>query len=248
MSIVTGVMRQSKGATAAIKPGRSQTFLASRAMLWTGVMVVAGATVVPIAAFAAREFETWTLVQATDAGIHDALGQKWPSTAPAPWLEALSELGLELDKPAIEPALEAARRAIEVDPSRASAWAKLAYLEYMKAGKASPQSIEALSKSMEACPFCDQSLIRWRFNFVLANWNGMPEAIRLRAFEQADLLRWTGENTEFLARMKATATQAGIPFGELQSAVNTPWRAWDLDPLPETTAIAPATDIKGSGG
>jgi hypothetical protein len=248
MSTVMGVITRSKGATASVKPGRSQTFLAGRAMLWTAVMVIAGATLVPIGAFAAREFETWTLVQANDTGIQSALGQNWPSTTPAPWLETLSELGLQLDKPAIEPSLEAARQAVAIDPSRASAWAKLAYLEYVKAGKVTPQSIEALSKSMDACPFCDQALIRWRFNFVLANWNAMPETLRLKAFEQADVLRWAGENTQFLAEMKATATQAGIPFGELQSAVNTPWRAWDLEPLPGTTTVAPAAETESSGG
>jgi hypothetical protein len=97
---------------------------------------------------------------------------------------------------------------------------------------------------MDACPFCDQALIRWRFNFVLANWAVMPEAVRLKAFEQADILRWAGDNAEFLVEMKVASRQAGIPFGALQSAVNTPWRSWDLEPLPSTAS--PQT--QGSGG
>lgn len=241
MSTVTGVITRSKGATASAKPGRSQTFLAGRAMLWTTVMVIGGATVIPIGGFAVREFETFALVQANETNIRSALSRKWPASTPAPWLETLSELGLQLEKPAIDPSLEAAKQAVATDPSRASAWAKLAYLEYVKGGKITPASIDALSKSMDACPFCDQALIRWRFNFVLANWGAMPEAIRIRAFEQADVLRWGGENTEFLTEMKTTALQAGIPFGELQSAVNTPWRSWDLEPLAETKA-------EGAGG
>ncbi|MDP3737865.1 MAG: hypothetical protein Q8R02_10770 [Hyphomonadaceae bacterium] len=243
MSTVTGVITRSKGATAAIKPGRSQTFLAGRAMLWAMVMVIGGATLVPIGSFTVREFETFALVQANETSIQNALGRRWPASTPAPWLETLSELGLQLEKPAIESSLEAARQSVATDPSRASAWAKLAYLEYVKAGKVTPAALGALSKSMEACPFCDRALIRWRFNFVLANWAAMPEALRLRAFEQADVLRWTGENTEFLAEMKTTAVQAGIPFGALQSAVNTPWRSWDLETPPET----PRTETEGAG-
>ena len=243
MSVVTGVIRSTGAAGTAPKQGRSKTFLAGRAMLWTALMIVGAATLIPIGGFAAREFETFTLVQADNAGIQKALGRNWPQGTSAAWLETASELGLYLEEPAIEPSLAAARRSVEADPTRASAWAKLAYLEYSKAGKVTPETIDALSKSMDACPFCDQDLIRWRFNFVLANWSVMPEAVRLKAFEQADILRWAGDNAEFLTEMKVASRQAGIPFGALQSAVNTPWRSWDLEPLPATAS--PQTQESG---
>ena len=55
---------------------------------------------------------------------------------------------------------------------------------------------------MDACPLCSDELISWRLNFVLANWGAIPEALRRKAFEHADLLRWVGPNTEFLAEMR----------------------------------------------
>lgn len=81
---------------------------------------------------------------------------------------------------------------------------------------------------MDACPLCSQELIAWRFNFVLANWTSIPDPLRRRAFEHADLLRWIGPNAEFLAEMRVKAKQNGIPFDEYRAAVATPVRTWDI--------------------
>jgi hypothetical protein len=179
-----------------------------------------------------QEIETWSLVNANEDGIIQALGSDWSSSTSPDYLEALAEQGLGLAKPPVDTVRAAARRAVELDPSRASAWAQLAYLEAKQAGKVNPASIDALTKSMAACTMCDEELIRWRFNFVLANWVAMPEAVRRQAFEQADLLRWIGPNAEFLAEVRVKALQNGIPFDAYRAAVNTPIRTWDIGPGP----------------
>jgi hypothetical protein len=56
----------------------------------------------------------------------------------------------------------------------------------------------------------------------------MPEPMRRRAFEHADLLRWIGPNAEFLAEMRVKAKQNGIPFDDYRAAVETPVRTWDI--------------------
>lgn len=145
------------------------------------------------------------------------------------YLEILSEQALGLPQPDEAIAYLAARRATEIDPSRAFAWARLAYLEaHRDGGKVNPAALSALTRSMDACPLCDTDLVRWRFNFVLARWNDIPDDTRRRAFEHADLLRWIGEHAEFLAEMRFKAQLKGIPFDAYRSAVDTPARSWDI--------------------
>ena len=136
----------------------------------------------------------------------------------------------------------AASRATELDTSRAHAWAQLAHLETRRAsGKVNEAALNALTRSMDACPLCSEDLISWRFNFVLTNWNAIPDPLRRRAFEQADMLRWVGQHSEFLAEMRVKARQNGIPFDAYRAAVKTPARTWDIDPSAIAKAEQPAT-------
>ena len=167
----------------------------------------------------------------------------WAGLTSPDHLEIVSEHslhGAELDD---DVAYQAAKRATELDPSRASAWATLAYIETRRQqGVVNQAAIAALTRSMDACPLCDAALIRWRFNFVLTHWAAMPEAIRLRAFEHADLLRWIGPHAEFLAEMRFKARLHGIPFDDYRAAVDTPARSWDIAPAPQ------ALEGQGSAG
>ena len=216
--------------------GPSNTVLAGRAALWTALMIVAGITLAPVARFAAVNLETWTLLQADSAGTRQQMAHIGKASFPVDALEVLAERGVQPPTQDIEAAFIAALQAVRADPSRAHVWALLAYLESTKSGKITPAAVEALDHSMKACPLCDQDLIRWRFNFVLANWGGFPDDIRRRAFEQADILRWIGQNREFLAEMRMKAMNAGIPFDDYRSAVDTPVRTWDLGPTPASAA------------
>jgi hypothetical protein len=222
------------------RPEPSTGSRAGRFLMWIAIMAAGVAALPPLAGLAAREFGAWSLIYADDAAIRSELAREWPPSTSAARLETLAELALQVDPRNAEAAMKAARQAAAADPSRAGAWAHLAYLEFEEAGRVNAAVLEALVKSMDACPLCSEDLIRWRFNFVLANWTSIPETLRRRAFEHADRLRWIGANTEFLAEMKVKATLAGIPYDRYRSEVDTPVRSWDLAPRAAVTAPAVA--------
>lgn len=198
---------------------------------WFGLMAMSAVAIVPMLGFAWQNVATWSLVNSSPQEARAALASDWSGSNAPDYLEALAELSLQQPTVDEASAFLAARRATQLDPSRAFAWAMLAYLETRQmGGKVNDVALGALTKSMDACPLCDQDLIRWRFNFVLTNWASMPEAIRSRAFEQADLLRWIGPNEEFLAEMRYKAGLNGIPFDAYRAQVKTPARTWDIAP------------------
>lgn len=202
-----------------------------RVASWFGVMAIAAVAVVPMLGFAWQGVSNWSLANATPVETQELLATNWPDSSSADYLETISELSLRLPEPDVASAFVASKRAIELDPSRAFSWATLAYLETSRTGgTVNEVALDALTKSMDACPLCDQELIRWRFNYVLSHWEQMPEAIRARAFEQADLLRWNGPNAEFLAEMRYKAQLNNIAFDAYRAAVKTPARTWDIAP------------------
>ncbi|HEV7694542.1 MAG TPA: hypothetical protein VGO52_27140 [Hyphomonadaceae bacterium] len=209
---------------------------AGKAAYWTALIVGAALTILPIIRFAGQELETFSLLQASDSVVKAELARGGAPGANTAYLEVLAELGSQPATRNDEAALSLAERATSADPGRASAWAQLAWQEYLKAKSISPASLDALRKSIAACPVCEQDLIRWRFNFVLANWDSVPEDVRKAAFEQADILRWVGQNREFLGDMRLKAIKAGIPFDAYRTAVNTPVRSFDLNLAPEAEA------------
>lgn len=202
---------------------------AGRAVTWISVSLLAAMAIAPMISAANEEARTMALLSASDDEVRSLLAAEGAVVGSPDYLETLSELSLEIPKPDLASAEAAARKSVELDPSRAHVWARLAWLETQKAGgKVNQASLHALGRSMDACPLCSQELIAWRFNFVLANWQVMPEPMRRRAFEHADLLRWIGPNAEFLAEMRVKAKQNGIPFDEYRAAVETPVRTWDI--------------------
>jgi len=233
-----GIIVQSS-VTAAPKPARvkSRAKRAVGVFAWIGLMALGVALIAPISHFTLMEAQTVVLQHADDAAAEQALKLDWSQSRSPDYMETLSELAMQMPVVDTGSAYVAASRTVELDPSRAFAWAQLAQLEARRAsGKVNKASLEALSKSMNACPLCSDELISWRLNFVLANWGAIPEALRRKAFEHADLLRWVGPNTEFLAEMRIKADQNGIPFDTYRAAVNTPARTWDIGPASEAKA------------
>lgn len=221
----------------AIAPAPKQERAPSRAskaagvLMWVSLLSAGVAAIAPISHFTQQQAETALLLQADDASVMQAIERDWSQSTSPDYVETLAELGMQMPVVDTGSAYVAASRATELDPSRAFAWAQLAYLETRRAsGKVNEASLNALTRSMDACPLCDDSLIGWRLNFVLTNWASMPETLRRRAFEQADVLRWIGPNAEFLAEMRIKSRQNGIPFDAYRAAVNTPARTWDIGP------------------
>ncbi len=222
------VLQAANAAARAPKPPspRSRTL---GLFIWIGVLALGAGAIAPMVSLVGDQARTLALLSADEADVSAALATEWSAGAPPDYLELLSERSLNLSKPDLGSAEAAARKAVEADPSRGHVWARLAWLESQKAeGRVNAAALDALTRSMDVCPLCSQELIAWRFNFVLANWNSVPDPIRRRAFEQADLLRWIGPNAEFLAEMRVKAKQHGIPFDEYRAAVDTPVRTWDI--------------------
>jgi hypothetical protein len=218
-------------ATAVPPPAERAPVLNQRAWqitVWLGLIAAGFAAVVTIVSYTRDEVVTlsWSREVAAEAVDPDWAGSTSPDV-----LEIVSEVSLREPDADEGAAYQAARRATELDLLRASSWATLAYLEARRnQGKVNAAALDALGRSMDACPLCDQELIRWRFNFVLANWAAIPEDLRKRAFEHADLLRWIGPHAEFLAEMRFKARLQSIPFDAYRAAVDTPARSWDIAP------------------
>lgn len=209
----------------------AKTPLPWRVWGWAALMAVSVGAIVPMAWFAWERIDAWVLANGTPAQTRAAMMRDWSDSRSPDYLEAIAEISLSQSVPDEGAAYAAAKRVVEIDPSRGFAWSTLAYLEVRNAGgKVNQAALDDLTRSMDVCPLCDQALIRWRLNFVLTHWSQMPESLRKRAFEHADLLRWVGEHSEFLAEMRFKAGLQGIPFDAYRTAVDTPARAWDIAP------------------
>lgn len=209
---------------------------AGSAAVWVAALVIGAATLIEVVNASVEEFNRYQLVQAPAPAVLATLAKPVPAEATADDLEIRSELSLLLKPQDAKAALDLARQTVAKDPTRAFAWARVAWLESQTAGAVNQVSLDALRRSMDLCPLCSQDLIRWRFNFVLGAWKAIPEDLRRKAFEQADILRWTGSNAAFLAEMRIKADNAGVPFDAYRAAVNTPVRSWDLGPAPAPPA------------
>ena len=114
-------------------------------------------------------------------------------------------------------------RAMEEDQLQPLAYAIMSYLHTKDAGELTSEAIAALQRSVEICRLCDnQELLRWRLEFVLRNWEAMPEDLRQAATEGADVLRWRYEDEEFLAEQDAYALRNAVPFTEYVETLVSP--------------------------
>lgn len=196
--------------------------------LWALMLAVGGGTLAMIAQATSTRLSDQLLVQ--DGPIGEGIAAAVNRPGSPDYFETLAELAMDQAPADLASAKAAAEKAVALEPTRAHAWARLAYLDWLGAKRLTPAGLDALGKSFAACPLCDAGLIRWRFNFVLANWGQIPEPMRRQAFEGADLLRWAGgtQDADFVAEMRTKAESAGIPFDAYRRAVQTPVKSWDV--------------------
>jgi len=161
---------------------------------------------------------------AIDALSHAAtLQQKARVDFPYEWIQT-AQLLSEGSPDQRRLAISLLTRALETQPSEPNAWALLAHLEARDATPLSDASKQAFRRSIEVCPYCEKSLLRWRLEFVLRYWSEIPEQDRLSVFSGADLLRWWHLDGDFLKKARATAILRGIPFDEYRRKIDTPVR------------------------
>ena len=115
-------------------------------------------------------------------------------------------------------------RALIETPNDYETWAFLAFLKRQGPAGFTSEVDSDLQRSFEACPYCKKSLLRWRFTFVLANWEATSEETRLHAFSGADFLRWWHLDYDYLEEVRLAAIARGIPFDEYRRKIDTPAR------------------------
>lgn len=237
--VAEGVVRtRRRGASRpAPRSDKPPTPVGTRAM-WVLAIGLGAGSIAPMLAATAGQIQTYSLTQASAVDLQALLAAGPQDGASLDYLETLSEMALAMQPPENALALPVAERVVAIDPSRAFAWANIAWLKYLETHTVNSDVVAAIGRSMDACALCDQSLVRWRFNFVLANWDRFPEVMRQTAFEHADMLRWRGDNVEFLAEMRTRAVAKGIPFDAYRAGVKTPKPSWETQApvVPETVA------------
>jgi len=120
-------------------------------------------------------------------------------------------------------------KALIADELQPGAWALHAFLETKIAGIFTDAAARSLRESVKICPLCNnQSLLQWRLQFVLHNWDEVPEDLKAEVFEGADLLRWWYQDYEFLSQQEKYAVVRNIPYLEYRARVDTPYRPEEI--------------------
>ncbi|MEO1070700.1 MAG: hypothetical protein AAFX32_04010 [Pseudomonadota bacterium] len=168
-------------------------------------------------------------IQAVKSGELDVLehaqrlSQKPQVQVSEEWVATARELYSEIpEQSALATSL--LERALVETPGDYESWAYLAFLKRQEPTGFTPEIDADLQRSFEACPYCKKSLLRWRFTFVLANWEATSEQTRLYAFSGADFLRWWHLDYDYLEEVRLAAIARGIPFDEYRRKIDTPAR------------------------
>ncbi|MEM9178106.1 MAG: hypothetical protein AAGA89_00280 [Pseudomonadota bacterium] len=121
------------------------------------------------------------------------------------------------------------QRALENSPDDAHSWALLSFLEKKKSGAYTQDAEASLRRSFDVCPYCDRDLLRWRFTFVLDNWEAASEDSKLAAFSGADFLRWWYLDYDFLHQVREASLARQIPFDTYRRKIDTPVRPQEIE-------------------
>lgn len=157
----------------------------------------------------------------------DTLLKRSVASFPVEWTETAS-LVSETSAINDEKAIRLLETALAAEPNDPGAWALLAFLRTRQAGSYSQAAEEALDTSIQICPLCSKSLLRWRLTFVLQHWVDVSEQTRLAVFSGADLLRWWHLDYEYLAKVRTDALARGIEYDVYRRKVDTPIRSNEL--------------------
>jgi hypothetical protein len=168
---------------------------------------------------------TWPVATFTAASTEaqsEALGRPFLSDAAAGYYDVRMRVGMRMAPSRLNGAAQSAEKVVARDPGNAFAWAVLAIAETKAEGGLTAKAEKNLRTSLKLCPMCDHDLTRLRFRFVLENWTLMPEDLRRAAFNEAETLRWSGRDAEFLAGMKLWARDHGVPYERYDALVKSP--------------------------
>jgi len=142
---------------------------------------------------------------------------------PSEWIATARALSVD-DPDQVQIAISLLDRALTDAPTEYDAWTLLAFLEHKRSDAYTDRVEASLQRSIDTCPYCSKSILRWRFTFVLDNWEQTSEDIRLAAFSGADFLRWWHLDYEYLNQVRTDALARNIPFDAYRQKIPTPVR------------------------
>ncbi|MEQ9316480.1 MAG: hypothetical protein RLN72_11565 [Henriciella sp.] len=125
------------------------------------------------------------------------------------------------------------RTSLDSDPWQPGAQALLAFALISEDQDAPTKFNQALARSFELCLLCDEDLVKWRIDLVIAFWDRTDEANRKAAFEGVDFARWWYLDGEYLEALERRAARRNIPYAAYRSAVDTPIRPEEIRPAEE---------------
>jgi hypothetical protein len=139
----------------------------------------------------------------------------WPQSASpigsrlAPVRESRAEAALLAEGQNGTRAAQESRAALGLAPATATAWLRLAYLDYLRAGKFDGAVQASLERSFAAAPL-GPDVTEWRVRFVFENWDQASPALRDLALKEfTAMASWRG------ARARNIASQVRNPAGRL---------------------------------
>ncbi len=100
-------------------------------------------------------------------------------------------------------------------PADPAAWARLAYVERLLAGRISPESAEALRRSGDVAPHA-YGLTLWRVRFGLEHWDELSPDLRRSTLNEMRAIAYDWDGREALRRL---ASEIWNPSGRLAAGL-----------------------------
>ena len=200
---------------------RVQRILSDHRFLKAALLLLLATSTLAMFSFTGSAFKTNQLLTASDETIEAILSAEAQPTRNAAYHEFLAERAAALEIPDIFSAKLNVRKALEINPHNPYAWAHLAYLITFTEEAVTPEAIEALKQSIYHCLYCDIELSKWRLEYMLANWQQLPDEIHAEARHHATLLKaYPGEHAylrDKIIRARPNDIELGVQTQELNA-------------------------------
>lgn len=93
--------------------------------------------------------------------------------------------------------------ALRRSPTRADAWARLAYIDATRNGALTAEGLSALNRSFVAVPFGGPSFQTWRVEFALIYWSALNDEARRHLSRAIDVLAMDSTMSEALRQISS---------------------------------------------
>lgn len=193
---------------------KSRIIAFTMAGAWLGLAPTMAAAAMALYSTTSLQGAEEALRRKTDAEIEALLANIGPTAKwTAPMHEHASMRAANLPSPDVYSALVHAVQTVRKDETRPHAWLHLAELERRRANETTPAVIDALRRSIEACPHCDAELGFRRISLITADWWLMPEDLKEAADMELRAWKADPQHAEQARLVQDRALAVGISIG-----------------------------------